>query len=135
MTSPYWAAVSFAVGSIASGTLTVAPAGTVTVLASSFAAEERTAEPSLPVTPWTFSDSFTGSVPELVYGTSTVVRSLLSCGQLKVPAWTAGAPTTVVSMAAFTSRRPPPVSRTSPGMSLFADDTRAALICWAVQSG
>lgn len=66
VTSPYWAALSFAVGSICSGTLTVAPAGTVTVRASSLATEERTAEPSFPVTPWTLSESLTGFVPELV---------------------------------------------------------------------
>ncbi|CAM5256546.1 hypothetical protein SFIMM107S_01148 [Streptomyces griseus] len=135
MTSPYWAAVSRVSGSRASGTSTVAPAGTVTDVRPSEATLEPTVEPSLPVTPATFSESFTGLPLVLVYGTATVVRSLVSCGQLKVPPWTAGAPSTGVRIARSTSRRPPPVSRTSPGTALCAEETRAALICWAVHSG
>ncbi len=135
VTSPYWAAVSRASGATASGTSTVSPAGTVTEVRFSRAMSERTFEPSLPVTPATFSDSFTGLALVLVYGTATVVRSLLSCGQLNVPPCTAEAPNTGVRIARATSRRPPPVSRTSPGTALCAEETRAALICWAVHSG
>lgn len=135
VTSPYWLRSRWAAGSSRSGTLTVAPAGTVTVRRASAATEERTREPSLPVTPWTARESVTGLSAVLVYGTSTLVRSPLSCGQWKVPPWTAGAPSTVASTAAFTSRRPPPVSRTSPGTSALAEETSAALICCALQSG
>ncbi len=135
VTSPYWARSIRADGSRVSGTFTVAPAGTVTDRAPRRASEERMREPSLPVTDRTSRLSRTGLSPELVYGTWTVVRSLPSWGQLKVPPWTAGAPVTVVEIAALASSRPPPVSRTSPGTAVVAEETSAALICWAVQSG
>lgn len=77
----------------------------------------------------------TGAAEVLVYGTETVVRSVRSCGQAKVPPWTAGEPRTVWSIAALTSRRPPPTSRTSPGTELSAEATSADLICGPVQSG
>ena len=47
-----------------------------------------------------------------------VTASSLVCGQSNVPPCSAGALVTACSMAALTSSRPPPVSRTSPGMSV-----------------
>ncbi len=133
--SPYWARFRSASGVILSGTRTVAPAGTVTERAPRLATPERTVDPSLPVTPWSDSLNFTGLSVVLVYGTSTVVRSEESCGQPKEPPCTAGEPSTFWSIAALASSRPPPVSPAVPGTALSADDTRAALIRWALQSG
>ncbi len=66
VTSPYWERSSRAAGSRASGTLTVAPAGTVTVRRSRPAIRLRTAEPSLPVTFSTARFRVTGRAAPLV---------------------------------------------------------------------
>ncbi len=92
--SPYWARFSRAPGSSRSGTRTVPAAGTVICRLPIRATPERIEEPSLPRTPSTESVNLTSEPVVLVYGTSTLVRSEASCGQLKLPPCTAGGPST-----------------------------------------
>lgn len=114
----------------------MAPAGTFTFSSAGLTMPERTSLPSLPCTPLTFRLRVRSLLPVLVKGTCTVVRSEASCGQLKLPAWTAGAESTFWFTAPNTSRTPPPVwSAPATLPPVRAEETRAALICCAVQSG